>query len=427
MTDFDLLSYEVEAEWGRPYRIARLEYVGEAPGEDDGIQINQAKYDSGWRIRIFSGRVLSKEFRGSPPNDLRITVTAVSSGWYLTQQYVNESTAMVIPGETPNPKSYIKEWLGGSHWRSITGCEPVWVSEVPNWRSEFAYNRLLFSPARTTKWEAITQICDKFNMVAFTTPHEAFDWDEFRFYEAEYAHKYIFNDVTTINANEDVLSIELRGYYGKEMRYNKVKIFSSDSNWDYFWASAESHMVTWRQWRPREFNYELPDLENPYNASIWADSLLDRFQGATGQVRLVLRSFSEREGGHLLRPGDIIKVENAFDEVNTTWRIYKIIHRAQAGEEAQTEIYAAKFDDLSHPYVETENPFRRLGEEVQQRIMQAARRASPGVFSKQEVVFSSLGERMAGSPCEIIAANPDGTVDIRIINTSQILRRVRIL
>jgi len=426
MSDFDLLSYEVEAEWGRPYRIARLEYQGEAPSEDDDIQINQAKHDSGWRIRIFSGRVLSKEFHGSPPKDLRISVTAVSSGWYLTQQYINESTAMVIPGETPNPKSYIEDWLGGNRWRTVTGCEPVWISEVPNWRSEYSYNMLLFSPARTTKWEAIAQICDKFNMVAFTTPHWAFDWDEFRFYTAEWAQKYVFDDITEVDAEEDVLSIELRGYYGKEMRYNRVKIYSSDSEWNYFFGQSESHMVTWRHWRPREFNYELPDLEDPLNASLWANILLERFQESTGQVRLVLRSFPERKGGYLLRPGDIIKIENAFEEVNTTWRIYKIIHRAQAGEEAQTEIYAAKFDDLSHPYVESENPFRRLSEAVQERILKSIRLALPGSFWKEKA-YTGAGAATASTPCEIISFNPDGSVDIRILSTGQIVRRVKLL
>jgi len=426
MSDFDLLSYEVEAEWGRPFRIARLEYSGEAPSEDDEIQINQARYDSNWRIRIFSGRILSKEIRGGPPNDIRITVTAVSSGWYLTQQYINESTSILIPGETPNPKEYIKEWLGGPHWKSITGCEPVWISSVPNWRTEYAHNMLLLSPARTTKWEAIAQICDRFNMVAFTTPHWAFDWDEFRFYPAEYARKYVFDDITEINAREDLLAIELRDFYGKEMRYNRVKIYSSDSGWNYFFGESESHMVTWRKWRPREFNYELPNLENPLNASIWANILLERFQKSGGQVRLLLRSFPERKGGYLLRPGDIIKIENAFEEVNTTWRIYKIIHRVVEGQEAQTEIHAAQFDDLSHPYIESENPFRRLSEAVQERILKSVRLAAPGAFWSERS-YTGAGAATASAPCEIINFNPDGTVDVRILATGQIIKRIKLL
>jgi len=426
MTDFNLLSYEVEAEWGQPYRVARLEYFGDAPGEDDDIQINQAKYDSSWRIHIFSGRVLSKEIRGVPPGEKRIIVTAVSSGWYLTQQYINESTSVVIPGKTPNPKYYIEDWLGGSSWRSITGCEPVTIFKVPNWAPEYSYNLLLFSPARTTKWEAITQICDRYNMVAFTTPHWAFDWDEFRFYSAEWAEKYVFDEITTVDGREDIIEIELYGHYGQEMKYNRVRIYSSDADWNYFWGQSEDCMVTWKKWRPREFNYEIPDLENPMNASLWADTLLERFQAASGQIRLLLRSFPERAGGGLLRPGDIIEIEHAFEEANTTWRIFKIIHRAQAGQEAQTEIHAAKFDDLSHPYVKSENPFRRLSEAVQERIIKSVQLAVPGAFSRERV-YTGAAAPTAATACEILNWNPDGTVDIRILSTGQIVKGIKLL
>lgn len=430
--EFNLLSYEVEWEWGVPYLIARLSFDGDAaPSEDEIIEIYQP-----WDYevfapplkKIFGGRVLSKRIISSPPNRIRQEIVAVSAGYTLTQQYINSSTSLIQPGETPNPKEYIKQWLGDSDWRMTTGCEAKWIAEVPNWRSEYAWNFISFSPARTTKWEAISMICDKYNMCAWVTPHWAFDWNEFRFYDAEYARQYIFDKKLNLSGDQSIKSVEVYEERGKWYQYNRVRVFSSmASEWDYFWAEAETNSVKWKDVRPIEYNFALPDLEDPANASVWAKSLLDRFQLDSRKVTVTTRVITCHPDGSLVRPGDQIRIYKTFLPDGETFRIYKITHRRSGGSEPETVFEAAKWDDLSHPYVPSENPFRRLRDEVYEKILRATLAVAKVSSSRLVKSHASMGAATGSAPCEIVNVNDDGTVDVRILTTNQIIKRVKVL
>jgi len=430
--EFNLISYEVIWEWGVPYLLARLSFDGEAaPSEDEIIEIYQP-----WDYevlapplkKIFGGRVLSKRIIASPPNRIRQEIVAVSAGYTLTQQYINSSTSLLQPGETPNPKEYIKQWLGDSDWKMTTGCEPKWIAEVPNWRSEYAWNFISFSPARTTKWEAISMICDKYNMCAFVTPHWAFDWNEFRFYDAEYARRYVFDKKLNVSGDQSIKSIEIYEERGKWYQYNRVRVFSSAaSEWDYFWAEAETNAVKWKDVRPIEYNFALPDLEDPANASVWAKALLDRFQLDARKLTITTRVITCHPDGSLVRPGDQIRIYKTFLPEGETFRIYKIIHRRVGGAEPETVFEAAKWDDLSHPYVPSENPFRRLRDEVYEKILRATLAVAKVSSSRLVKSHSSMGAATGSAPCEIINVNDDGTVDIKILTTNQIIKRVKVL
>ena len=430
--EFNLLSYEVEWEWGVPYLLARLSFEGDAaPAEDEIIEIYQP-----WDYevlapplkKIFGGRVLSKRIVSSPPNRIRQEIVAVSAGYTLTQQYINSSTSLIQPGETPNPREYIKEWLGESDWRMTTGCEAKWIAEVPNWRSEYAWNFISFSPARTTKWEAISMICDKYNMCAWVTPHWAFDWNEFRFYDADYARRYIFDKKLNVSGDKSIKSVEVYEERGKWYQYNRVRVFSSAaSEWDYFWAQAETNSVKWKDVRPIEYNFALPDLEDPANASVWAKALLDRFQLDSRKVTITTRVITCHSDGSLVRPGDQIRIYKTFLPDGETFRIYKITHRRSSGSEPETVFEAAKWDDLSHPYVPSENPFRRLRDEVYEKILRATLAVSKVSSSRLVKSHASMGAATGSAPCEIININDDGTVDVKILTTNQIIKRVKVL
>ena len=428
--EFNLLSYEVEWEWGVPYLLARLSFDGEAaPSEDEIIEIYQPQnYESSSLKKIFGGRVLSKRIISSPPSHIRQEIVAVSAGYTLTQQYINSSTSLVQPGETPNPKEYIEEWLGGSDWRMTTGCEAAWIAEVPNWRSEYAWNFISFSPARTTKWEAISMICDKYNMCACVSPHWAFDWNEFRFYDADYARRYVFDNKLNVSGDKSIKSIEVFEERGKWYQYNRVRVFSSSSSdWDYFWAQSETNSVKWKDVRPIEYNFALPDLEDPSNASVWAKSLLDRFQLDSRKIVVTTRVISCHPDGSLVKPGERIRIYKTFLPDGETFRIYKITHRRSGGEEAESVFEAAKWDDLSHPYVPSENPFRRLRDEVYEKILRATLAVSKVSSSRLVKSHASMGAATGSAPCEIININDDGTVDVKILTTNQIIKRVKVL
>jgi len=430
--EFNLLSYEVEWEWGVPYLLARLSFDGNAaPSEDEIIEIYQPwDYESFAPPlkKIFGGRVLSKRITSSPPNRIRQEIIAVSAGYTLTQQYINSSTSLIQPGETSNPKEYIKEWLGGSDWRMTTGCEAKWIAEVPNWRSEYAWNFISFSPARTTKWEAISMICDKYNMCAWVAPHWAFDWNEFRFYDADYARRYIFDKKLNVSGDKSIKSLEVYEERGKWYQYNRVRVFSSAaSEWDYFWAQAETNSVKWKDVRPIEYNFALPDLEDPANASVWAKALLDRFQLDSRKVTITTRVITCHSDGSLVRPGDQIRIYKTFLPDGETFRIYKITHRRSSGSEPETVFEAAKWDDLSHPYVPSENPFRRLRDEVYEKILRATLAVAKVSSSRLVKSHASMGAATGSAPCEIINVNDDGTVDVKILTTNQIIKRVKVL
>ncbi|UYL64837.1 MAG: hypothetical protein QIT35_gp41 [Methanophagales virus PBV299] len=428
--DFNLVSYEVEWEWGVPYQLARLRFEGEAaPDKDDIIEIYEShRYSSpSHRKRIFGGRILSKQTLVNPPARISHIITAVSAGYTLTQQYINSSTSLLIPGDTPNPKEYIKEWLGGSSWRMTTGCEPKWISSVPNWRSEYAYNYISFSPARTTKWEAISMICDRYNMVAWTKPSDCYDWNEFRFYTADSAKSY-FNKVLNVSADECLKSLQVFTEKGKWYRYNTVRVFSSESgDWDYFWSEAKSHLVQWKDVRPIEYNWALPDLENPENASVWAHALLERFQESAEKIIAICRILVDHPDSTRIVPGHQIRFKGTILPDDEEYRIYKIAHRRSQGAEAETIFECAKWDDLSHPYVPEENPFRRLREEVYEKILRATRATTKAFPSTLIKSHSSAGAATGSTPCEIVHVYDDGTADVKILATNQIIKRVKIL
>ena len=428
--DFNLISYEVEWEWGVPYQLARLRFEGEAaPDKDDIIEIYECRRYTTPSIRekIFGGRILSKETIVSPPARISHIITAVSAGYTLTQQYINSSTSLLIPGDTPNPKEYIKEWLGGSSWKMTTGCEPKWVANVPNWRDEYAWNYISFSPARTTKWEAISMICDRYNMVAWTKPSDFYDWNEFRFYEADDA-KYYFNKVLNIYADECIKSLQIFTERGRWYKYNTVRVFSSESGeWDYFWSEAQTHLVKWKDVRPIEYNWALPDLENPENASVWAHTLLERFQESAEKIIAVCRIMVVHPDNTRITPGHRVKFKGTILPSDEKYRIYKITHRRSQGAEAETILECAKWDDLSHPYVPEENPFRRLRDEVYERILRATRATTKAFPSTLVKSHSSAGAATGSTPCEIVHVYDDGTADVKILSTNQIIKRVKIL
>ena len=428
--DFNLVSYEVEWEWGVPYQLARLRFEGEAaPDKDDIIEIYEShRYSSpSYRKRIFGGRILSKQTLVSPPARVSHVITAVSAGYTLTQQYINSSTSLLIPGDTPNPKEYIKEWLGGSSWKMTTGCEPKWIATVPNWRDEYAWNYISFSPARTTKWEAISMICDRYNMVAWTKPSDYYDWNEFRFYTADDA-KYYFDKVLNVSADECIKSLQIFTERGRWYKYNTVRVFSSESgDWDYFWSEAKSHLVRWKDVRPIEYNWALPDLENPENASVWAQALLERFQESAEKIIAVCRVLVDHPDSSRIVPGHQIRFKGTILPDDEKYRIYKIVHRRSQGAEAETVFECAKWDDLSHPYVPEENPFRRLREEVYERILRATRATTKAFPSTLIKSHSSAGAATGSTPCEIIHVYDDGTADVKILATNQIIKRVKIL
>ncbi len=428
--DYNLISYEVEWEWGVPYQLARLRFEGEAaPDKDDIIEIYEShRYSSpSYRKRIFGGRILSKQTLVSPPARVSHVITAVSAGYALTQQYINSSTSLLIPGDTPNPKEYIKEWLGGSSWKMTTGCEPKWISNVPNWRDEYAWNYISFSPARTTKWEAISMICDRYNMVAWTKPSDFYDWNEFRFYTADDAKSY-FNKILNVSADECLKSLQVFTERGRWYKYNTVRVFSSESgDWDYFWSEAKSHLVRWKDVRPIEYNWALPDLENPENASVWAQALLERFQESAEKIIAVCRVLVDHPDSSRIVPGHQIRFKGTILPDDEKYRIYKIVHRRSQGAEAETVFECAKWDDLSHPYVPEENPFRRLRDEVYERILRATRATTKAFPSTLVKSHSSAGAATGSTPCEIVHVYDDGTADVKILSTNQIIKRVKIL
>lgn len=426
MTQFDLsqvVSMEITQSW-MEVDTARITLLGvHRPERGNYILI---AFDSDF---VFAGRVINYHIRRGAGQPYFTEVLVASPLWYLTKQYIPSEYSYLIPGVTDNPRDYIRVWLGDRQWSSTTGLnwEDGWLMEVPNWSEEYAYQLLHFNPTRHTKWDGLLAICDKYSMGFYAVPEGAFDFYEFRFYTEEWLH-LVFDKSDYIKelSESDLRSFEVFYDYSPDSRFNRVLVTGQGkgSEWDYIFAQKEDNFVTWKDIRPVEYCYEVPEIDVD-EAAVYADTLLERFEEKSPLITVTTRKLPHI-GGRYYLPG--LRVElSGFGDIleQSLWRIYRVTHHFRAGEEPSTTLYLADFEDLSHPFVASENPFRKLGEEVTNKILKSVGREHPGSVPRS--LRESLGGPTALKPVQILEIHDDGTADVKVLETGEEFKNVKIL
>lgn len=434
MTELTLdnpISVEVTQEWMGidTARITALGAVQPPRGSCIVVQL------SGWWNCIFAGRIINYKIWRSPGEDYYTEIFAAAPQWFLTKQYVPQDYSYLIPGVTDNPREYIKQWLGGRYWRETTGLdwESGYLEEVPNWSEEYAHNFLQFNPARHTKWDALLAVCDKYNMGFYFKPkgagsglEDGIDFYEFWFRNTSWL-RHLFNGYNLrLDPNQDVKSIEIYHDFTPDSNFNRVKAVGLEggSSWSYIASEKEINFVAWGEVRPVEYVYQVPEL-NIDLAEQYAQEVLDRLQSRSPLINIRCRLKTSIRDRYWL-PGlrlDLSEFSDILDK--TYWRIYKVTHRWAAGEDPETIFYIAQFDDLSHPFVAEENPFRRLDESITNKIMSAIARNYPGALPHG--LRESLSGPTSIKPVEILETYDDGTVKVKIIETGQEFDRVKLI
>ncbi len=419
-----VVSMEVTQEWMGIDTARIVAHGAVIPQRGDYIIIEL----SGWWDCVFAGRVINYKIRRAPGENYYTEILAAAPQWFLTKQYVPKEYSYLVPGLTDNPREYIKEWLGGSRWQSITGLdwEDGYIEEVSNWTKEYAHNFLQFNPSRHTKWDALLAICDKYNMGFYFKPKGTFDFYEFWFRNTSWL-RHLFNNYNLrLEPDKDIKSIEIYYDYSPDSNFNRIKVFGlgSGADWTYIAAEHETDFVSWRKVRPVEHVYQIPEL-NIDLANQYASEILNRLQSRSPLINIRCR-LRASIGGRYWLPGlrlDLSAFSDILEEVY--WRIYKVMHRWSPGEEPETTFYVAQFDDLSHPFVSEENPFRRLDEAITNKIMNSIARNYPGAIPHK--LRESLSGPTSIKPVEILETYEDGTVKVRIIETGQEFDKVRIV
>jgi len=380
---------------------------------------------------IFRGVITSYRYSQRAGQAPTTQFIAKSIPWYLTKQYVPNETSFLEAGYTDDPTVIFQQWCGGANSRSKTGIDfdrdNSSLVPLEDWRNpeEGKYLPLLFNPGRHTLWDALLAICDKYDMSFFFYPIEYSSYYGM-YFQPEEDLQYIFDrigDLFTVS-DSDTISFEMYYDRGPYTNINDVKVtgMSSGSDWSYIFAERKSPRLKDGVERPVEFVYEASDLELSL-ASTLSQTLLERFQSISPLVTLNLK---RRTLTKPYLPGYNIKLKG-FGEV-LDWlvlRIYQASFRLEAGMEPQMTLRLASWDDLSHPFVAEENPFRRLADATVDKIYKSIAKEYPGALPADLKILPTSATGMV--PVIITKDYGDGTVDVKIIETGQEFKRIKIL
>ena len=396
-------------------------------GWQDPKQLDRIEIE--WKDKIiFRGVITSyrySERAGQPPST---QLMAQALPWYLTKQYVPNETSFLEPGYTDEPTAIFKEWAGGPNSRRKVGIDLEYPNSslVPleDWRAA-PYLPLLFNPGRHTLFDALKAICDKYDMSFFFYPLQSSAYYGM-YFQPEDDLQYLLDragNLFTISRS-NTISIELYYDRGPNTNINDVKVtgLSSGTDWSYIFAESKSSKLKAGVERPVEFVYEASDLELPIAAAL-AKELLNRLQAISPLVTVNLKSQAISKP---YLPGYNVELRGFGDVLD--WlelRIYQSIFRLEAGQEPTLILKLAKWDDLSHPFVAEENPFRRLADETVERIYKSIAKEYPGALPANLKIFPSSAVGMV--PVIITKEHEDGTVDIKILETGQEFKKIKLL
>jgi len=80
---------------------------------------------------------------------------------------------------------------------------------------------------------------------------------------------------------------------------------------------------------------------------------------------------------------------------------------------------------LSHPFVAEENPFRRLADSTVDKIYKSIAKEYPGALPSDLKILPTSAAGMV--PVIITKDYGDGTVDIKILETGQEFKKIKLL
>ena len=396
-------------------------------GWQDPKNLERIEIEWGDQI-VFRGVITSYRYSqraGQPPTT---ELLAQALPWYLTKQYVPNETSFLEPGYTDEPTEIFKEWCGGVNSRSKTGIDfsrdNSSLVPLEDWRSA-PYLPLLFNPGRHTLWDALLAICDKYDMSFFFYPIEASLYYGM-YFQPEDDLQYLLDrhgEIFTVS-DSDATLLELYYDRGPHTNINDVKVtgMSSGSDWSYIFAEAKSSKLKAGIERPVEFVYEASDLEIGI-ATALADELLDRLQTVSPLVTINLKS---RDLTKSYLPGYNVELKGFGDVLDwLTLRIYQVSFRLEAGMEPQMTLRLANWDDLSHPFVAEENPFRRLADSTVDKIYKSIAKEYPGALPSDLKILPTSAVGMV--PVIITKDYGDGTVDVKILETGQEFKKIKLL
>jgi len=377
---------------------------------------------------IFRGVITSYRYSHRAGQAPTTQFIAKAIPWYLTKQYVPNETSFLEAGYTDDPTEIFRQWCGGVNSRSKTGIdfdeENSSLVPLDDWRTE-DYLPLLFNPGRHTLWDALLAICDKYKMSFYFYPIKYSSYYGM-YFQPEDDLKYLFDRIGTLFtiSKSDTVSLEMFYDRGPFTNINDVKVtgMSSGSDWSYIFAESKSSKLRNGVERPVEFVYEAADLELSLASTI-ADELLRRLQTISPLVTVNLK---RRTLSKPYLPGYKIELQGFADVLDwNALRIYQASFRLEAGMEPQMTLRLANWDDLSHPFVAEENPFRRLADATVERIYKSIAKEYPGALPADFKILPTSATGMV--PVIITKDYGDGTVDVKIIETGQEFKKIKIL
>ena len=396
-------------------------------GWKDPKELERIEIEWGDQI-IFRGVITSFRYSQRAGQTPTTQFIAKSIPWYLTKQYVPNETSFLEAGYTDDPTVIFQQWCGGANSKSKTGIdfdeENSSLVPLEDWRTE-SYLPLLFNPGRHTLWDALLAICDKYDMSFFFYPIDRSSYYGM-FFQPEEDLQYYLDRIGTLFtvSKSDTISLEIYYDRGPYTNINDVKVtgMSSGSDWSYIFAEKKSSKLRSGVERPVEFVYEASDLEISVAQAI-AETLLERLQTISPLVTINLK---RRTLTKSYLPGYNIGLEGFGDVLDwLSLRIYQASFRLEAGMEPQMTLRLAYWDDLSHPFVAEENPFRRLADATVDKIYKSIAKEYPGALPADFKILPTSATGMV--PVIITKDYGDGTVDVKIIETGQEFKRIKIL
>lgn len=131
---FKLLGYRVIQEFGTPYYVAEVKFQGtDIPSKDEYIQITQTDAETSQVKTIFRGFPISVKWK-LKKDLVEATVTAVTNGWYLTQQCPPKVYCSC-------PQYQIGHWDDLNYYPRMNEVMLLWdwLNFIPNRATDYAY------------------------------------------------------------------------------------------------------------------------------------------------------------------------------------------------------------------------------------------------------------------------------------------------
>ena len=241
-----------------------------------------------------------------------------------------------------------------------------------------------------------------------------------------------FSICLSVDANNDSTLLDITQFERDTERSipNMVHVRGLNPDWgtEYFWDSTSPkdwYDIVYDGKHPVIRYKEITGVNNQTEVNLYAEEYYNRLQEGNVKYKAKFLSKTANDNGDTLLPGSNINIANVTQHSNDTFRILKIVHSKEGSNPTITNMEYTKVYDLGHPNTFDAGIMERILRE-REDSMETGWKEDTYQWLKTPRK-SGIGKTPRLALGELVEANVSNTYDIRLLNSSQLVSKIRVI